>query len=579
MTSPTIQPAEAPRYPDLDRALGELQAKKDAWARTTNTERVAMLDRIKDGVMGVAETWAKTAAREKQIPDGSPLVGEEWISGPYAVISTCNLLMDTLSQMDGLRYLDKVPLRELANGQLAAKVAPHSIWESLLLSGVEAEIWMEPGVTRENLAQHTASGYDDPSALRDGKVALVLGAGNIAAIAPLDCFQKLFAENQVVLLKMNPVNDYLTPFLEAALRPLIDFGALRIVGGGGDVGAYLCEHADVEEIHITGAESTHDAIVWGVGEEARKNRAAETPRNPRRVTSELGGVCPTIVVPGPWNAADLTFQAEQIATQKLHNSGFNCIACQVLILPADWARTDALLDQLEAVMRDAPPRDLYYPGAADRMADFAEHGGDVVSFERGGAPACVVAHLDGEDPWMESNEVFAPALSTIRLPSASAAGYLREAVRYANERLRGTLGANILIHPDTIKEMGEATFEAIVAELRYGCIAINAWTGLGFLMAQCTWGAFPGHTAADAQSGVGVVHNTLLFDKPERTVVKAPFRPFPRTVLSGGLTMLPRPPWFITNKKQDKVGERLTRFQHRPGWSKLPGVFFYALQG
>ena len=189
---------------------------------------------------------------------------------------------------------------------------------------------------------------------RKGKIGLVLGAGNVASIAPLDCLHKLLVEHQVVLLKMNPVNDYLIDFLRPALRPLIEFGALRIVRGGADVGAYLCNHDLVDDIHITGAAASHDAIVWGPGEEGRKNKAAGTPRNSRRITSELGGVAPTIVVPGPWSNADIAYHAELIATQKLNNSGFNCIACQMLVLPEGWDKSDALLAALEKVMQKAP---------------------------------------------------------------------------------------------------------------------------------------------------------------------------------------------------------------------------------
>nr|WP_272211118.1 hypothetical protein [Marinicella sp. W31]MDC2877001.1 hypothetical protein [Marinicella sp. W31] len=147
-------------------------------------------------------------------------------------------------------------------------------------------------------------------------MALVLGAGNIASIAPLDCFQKLFLENQVVLLKLNPVNDYLITVLRTALKTLIDRNALRIVKGGGAEGAYLTGHSLVSELHITGSGSTHDAIVWGTGEEGTANKKAGTPKNTRRFTSELGAVCPTIIVPGPWSPADIAFQAEHIATQK-----------------------------------------------------------------------------------------------------------------------------------------------------------------------------------------------------------------------------------------------------------------------
>jgi hypothetical protein len=76
-----------------------------------------------------------------------------------------------------------------------------------------------------------------------------------------------------------------------------------------------------------------------------------------------------------------------------------------------------------------------------------------------------------------------------------------------------------------------------------------------------------------------VVHNSFMFDKPERSVVEAPFRPFPRNVLGGGMTLLPRPPWFVTNRKQDKIGKLLTAFQYKPGWLKLPRIFLNALLG
>jgi acyl-CoA reductase-like NAD-dependent aldehyde dehydrogenase len=574
--------AAAPARDDLDLAIQELDQAKDRWAQTDVAQRLSILAEIKDNLMTVARDWAETAARHKQIPDGSPLVGEEWISGPYAVMATCNALIDTLSHIDAKAYLRRLPSRTLANGQLAVDVVPASIWDRLLLSGVRAEVWMQPGVSRDTLTRHAATAYDDPPAQRRGKVALVLGAGNIAAIAPLDVFHKLFSENQVVILKLNPVNDYLSEFIEAAFRPLIAQGALRLVKGGADVGSYLCTHPDVAEIHITGAQVSHDAIVWGAGAAGARNRQAGTPVNARRITSELGAVCPTIVVPGPWRAADLRFQAENIATQKLHNSGFNCIACQVLILPDGWQHRQTLLDNIQTVMRNCDPRGAYYPGAEQRMAKFAAHADQATQFDRGTAPACIVAPQgDGKDDadWLNQTEVFAPAMTTLDVAAPDPATYLRAAVRLANDELHGTLGANIVIHPATIRQIGRAQFEAILGDLRYGCIGVNAWTGVGFLLPQVPWGAFPGHTLQDVQSGIGFVHNSRMFSRPERTIVTAPFRPFPRSLTGGGWSLLPRPPWFVTNRKQHVIGALLTAFEHRPGWSKLPRIFLNALLG
>ena len=536
------------------------------------------LSQIKNVLMQQAEGWAEIAARRKRIPTGSPLAGEEWMSGPYPVMTACNGLMLTLSQMKDKTFLSHLPYRRLSNGQLAVQVVPHGLWDRLLLSGVKAEVWMQRGVTEVTL--EAASAYDVPLNERRGKVALVLGAGNIAAISPLDTFQKLFTENQVVLLKLNPVNDYLTEYLEAALKPLIDRNALRIVRGGGAAGAYLAEHPLVEAIHITGAGATHDAIVWGTGREGDANRQAGTPRNTRALTSELGAVCPTIVVPGPWSKADIRFQAEQIATQKLHNSGYNCVALQMLILPQDWDKADDLMRELKAVMARAGQREGYYPGSEQRSADFAAHGG-VEKIDRGhNSPACLLADVDrGDVDWLTRNEIFAPALSTKRLPAKDAETYLRDAIAFANGRLYGTLGANIIIHPKTIKAMGRNRFETLLSELRYGTIAVNAWTGLAFLLNACPWGGFPGATLHNPSSGIGTVHNTFMLEKTERTVVEAPWRPFPRNLLSRQISLLPRPPWFITNRRQHVLGRLLTRFHHKPSPLKLPRIFLNALRG
>ncbi|MEM7214989.1 MAG: aldehyde dehydrogenase family protein [Pseudomonadota bacterium] len=565
---------------ELETGLQDLEAAKHDWAKTGVKRRIEILSEIKTALISVAEGWATTAAEKKLIPEGSPLAGEEWISGPYALISACNGLIETLSKIEGKSFLDDLPKRTLPNGQLVLKLTPHSIWDHLLLSGIKAEVWMKPEINRENLKENAAVIYDQPEGEREGKVALVLGAGNIASIAPLDAFQKLFIENQVVMLKMNPVNDYLTTYLKAALKPLIDEDALRIVKGDGVVGEHLVNHKLVEEIHITGAGATHDAIVWGTGKTGAKNKKNGKVLNPRKITSELGAVCPTIVVPGPWSAADIRFQAEQIATQKIHNSGFNCVACQTLIMPQEWEHGGKLLETLNSVMSEYGKRGQYYPGTDERLAKFTENAGNTQSVERGSFPDLVITEINDENQdWLCNNEIFAPALSVKHLQAKNSEAFLREAISFANESLYGTLGANIVIHPSTIREIGKEKFEEILTDLKYGAIAINTWTGLAFLLTVCPWGGYPNATLEDVGSGIGTVHNTFMLENTERAVVSAPWRPFPRGLLSGQFTMLPKPPWFVTNRRQEQVSKLFTHFEYKPSLLKLPRIFMNALIG
>ena len=48
----------------------------------------------------------------------------------------------------------------------------------------------------------------------------MLGAGNVSAIVPLDIADRLINGGQVVICKMNPVNDYLGPIFEDIFAPL-----------------------------------------------------------------------------------------------------------------------------------------------------------------------------------------------------------------------------------------------------------------------------------------------------------------------------------------------------------------------
>jgi aldehyde dehydrogenase (NAD(P)+) len=401
----------------------------------------------------------------------------------------------------------------------------------------------------------------------------VLGAGNITSIPILDVLYELYANNRVVLLKLNPITDAMLDPFRKALAPLIDLGAVRIITGAGDVGGYLVHHERVAHVHMTGSALTHDAIMFGTGDEAAERKKAGTPLLDKPVTSELGGVSPVIVLPGTWSKADLRFQAEHVATQRLHNGGYNCIATQIVVLSSQWAHKDQFLAELRAVLAQAPARPAYYPGSSDRVAQAC---GRYENAEKMGRARVLLPDV-GQQAHALTTEYFAPVLGVLEVQGEPRT-FLQKAVKVANEEFAGTLGVNLIAHPRTMAALGPALDEAIAA-LRYGTVAVNAWTGVGFLTPAATWGAFPGHTVAEVGSGIGIVHNALLLDHTERTVVHGPFRPAPRSVTHGEMALSPRPPWFVTNRTAATTGRLLTEFAARPRWSALPKIFASALRG
>ena len=560
----------------LDKGLAALQSNKERWARLPMVEKNDYLDQTIKRTVKFAEDWAMAGSKAKGLDPNSPLSGEEWIGGPYAFLNWMQYMKKTLQKLNsGKSSIDNLKISERPNGQTVARVYPNNFFEKLILSNSYIDVWMMEGVTPKNLEDSVALFYKKHNP--NGRVSLVLGAGNVSSIVPLDIFYKLYAEGEVVMIKMNPINDYLGPIFEKIFAPFIENGFIKFAYGGGDVGAYLTHHDDVETIHITGSGRTHDVIVFGSGEEGQRRKSENRPVLTKSISSELGGISPTIVVPGPWSKADFKFQAENIATQKLQNAGHNCIATQVLIMPEEWIGTEKLLHEVEKTITNAESRPAYYPGAEDRQNAARQHPKAKVLDSGVGRTIIydVDTHLD--EPCF-TDEYFSPVLTTVSISGKDPAAFLLEAVKFANEKLDGTLGANIIIHPKTIKAH-KAALDLAIADLRYGGIGVNTWCALAFLGAGATWGAYPGHTLDDIQSGNGVVHNAFLFDKPQKTVATGPFRNFPRSILSGDLHMAPRPLWFVTNKTAHKTAERLTYFTGSGNLLCLPGIFASALRG
>jgi acyl-CoA reductase-like NAD-dependent aldehyde dehydrogenase len=578
--SATIAPPATSVHAELDRDVEVLRAHADTWARLGIAGKIRHLRAMRTHTIEIAQRWVDLGAKAKGIA-GTQLVGEEWLSGPYPLLNAIDRLTATLGGIarNGTPPIPERAIRTRPDGQVIVDVFPSDNADRILLNGLHAEIWMEPEVTRATLRDHTASFYARVNP--DGFVTLVLGAGNIASIAPLDVLTALYAHGSVALLKLNPVNAYLAPIFEHVFASLVDEGFVRVTEGGADVGAYLCAHPGIDAIHLTGGERTHDAIVFGAGDEGAARKRAGQPVVTKPVTSELGNVTPVIVVPGPWDEADLDFQAAHVATQKLHNAGANCIAAQVVVMPASWDLAPRFLAKLREALGGAPPRPSYYPGSRERVrAVETEHpDAESTGVPIDGIRRTFVGALDAanaNEPLFQT-EAFGPVLAQTSLPGVDAAEFLRNAVAFANDKLHGTLGAAILIHPRTIRELGSA-FEDAIAALRYGSVTVNTWPGVGFSLATASWGAFPGNTVADVGSGIGMVHNAYLFDKPQKTVVRAPFAPFPRSFLTGERTMLPVPPWFVTHRRAAAVGRKLFGYTAKPGALRMAATVMAAMR-
>ena len=179
---------------------------------------------------------------------------------------------------------------------------------------------------------------------------------------------------------------------------------------------------------------------------------------------------------------------------RLQNSGHNCIAGQVVILSRDWPQREAFLAALHSAYADAPERPVWYP-RSDEKLDAAASAYPDAEWCADHTRAIVTVPPADDATAVETTEYFAPVLGIVELPG-NGQEFLDAAVAHANERLAGTLGANVLIDPVT----EDGARRRVRAGDRRPAVRRDRHQHLDRVRVPTpilTWGAFPGGTLDD----------------------------------------------------------------------------------
>ena len=302
----------------------------------------------------------------------------------------------------------------------------------------------------------------------------------------------------------------------------------------------------MDTLHITGADRTYDAIVYGTGPEGAERRRRDDPVLHKPFSAELGNLTPIIVVPGRWCLGrpglprrEHRDDAHQQRGLQLHDLAGHRHRRRLAA-----ARGAAGPDP--AAPRAAPPTRLaYYPGAAARFGAFGEVHPEAELF---GDPS------DGHLPWMlipglspdaagdpcYRVEAFCSVTAETPIDAPDAVTFLERATRV---RQRAPVGhAQRDAHRGSADGEGPgdpAGLERAIGDLRYGTVSLNHWSAAGYGIGITPWGAFPGNPRHDIGSGTGFVHNPLMFDAAEKTVDP---RPVPRVAQAALVLEPPRGP-------------------------------------
>ena len=542
---------------DIDRNISKLRVNSSEFLNIDKITLIALLNQTIENIKAISYYWATLASEKKGILNKSK-EGEEWIGGPFTCIYAIQYFIDSLQNEDGLN------ISNFDDSTKSYKVFPTKTIEKLLFPFLEGEVRFGKNLSFEQINEFR--GFANRFKNNKSKITLILGAGNVSSIPVLDALFHMIAYKSVIYMKLNPVNDYLLPIFTQVFEPFISRGYMIITEGDMEASKYLTQHEGFHHTHLTGSNFTYENIVYGKILNDKERSVKTLPKvNKKPITTELGNVTPIIVHPGNWSRSEIKHQAKKIVTAKLNNSGFNCIAAQVIVLPKDWKHTQKLKDDILFYLKKVGDTTSYYPGASEKLDQLLE----TENYDQINNLSCntpfLVSDLDLEKEYA-NKEVWSTALYFKEIPYTSNENFCSNSIEYVNNELWGNLGVTVLIKNHK-KKTNQSILNAYVENLKYGTVAINEWAALGFVIPTLPWGGYPGNKDNDIQSGQGYVHNSLLFESPQKGVVYSRFR----------LSPIIDPPWVVTNNKAHRIFKNLTYYQATKSKINLVKLIFSTL--
>ena len=511
----------------IEAYLAELSQRHNTFHDSSKEERIALAKSVLEALVksdwDTVDNWVDEGVKTQKISSDDK---------EYDSLCSINVLLLGSILKDFLvtfikcneEEMPKLPTKEVGGNEVHG---PFPIGPSV--SGT-VEIHANP--SEYSTCDDTAA-YDE--SCPKGTVSLVLGAGNQNFLTMMDAVDRVFLHNECVLIKHHPMRPYLIKPFQRILQPLIDDNIVRMVlDEGNEMTASLVKHPTVQHIHMTGSSVTYNIIKELVTASGKSSQCG--------ITSELGCATPWIVVPGVWEEKELREAATLLVGSKKENGGCNCLAPQVLIVPSsgsDGSNTEtdsscfdtvSFCSFIEKELRSQETVPCYYPGSTARKKQFcslysSESVKSIVSDNHTiNATAeddisLIYLNSDDKNLYCIQNEVFGSLLVivTMKCDMSDAKKYVDDVTNFVNSKIYGSLSCTLLSSKTTDVNL----IDKMIADLHYGCIAVNTWTGLGYpsIAKGGVWGAHPfdkGH-----ESGRGRVGNVRNLNGVMKTVLRS----------------------------------------------------------
>ena len=395
-------PAPSTPPPSTARRLDEAVARAREGAAKLLTlsldERVALARAMQVGYLAIAREIVHAACAAKAIPLGTPLEGEEWTLGPWFVVRQLRLLQQSLLS---LKRTGNTPVGELgrtADGRLTVQVFPAGRDRRHALQ--RASGWMS--ICEHGVGRARADRLPRPASTRRSRTT----AGWCWCWAPatstespsMDVLTKIFNEGKACVLKMNPVNAYLGPFLERALRRRHPARATSRWSMVARRRAPTWPGTPEWTRFISpGRTATYDTIVWGPPGPEREARKRDEPPRPHQAGDGRAGRrragargAGSLLRRRSWPSRRRTWPAASPSTpaSTATPTAWSCS-------PAAGPGARSSSAGCRNAFGRAADRLAYYPGARERLERFAAGRGTRIGGRAEGAlPWTLIAGLD-----------------------------------------------------------------------------------------------------------------------------------------------------------------------------------------
>jgi acyl-CoA reductase-like NAD-dependent aldehyde dehydrogenase len=263
-----------------------------------------------------------------------------------------------------------------------------------------------------------------------------------------------------VVLKPSEYTTIATLEMVRLINTVLPPGVLNTVSGGGDIGASLVEHKDVDKIMFTGSTSTARKII----ESSKGNMA--------RLTLECGGNDAAIVLPG----TDIKSKAEDLFWGAFINMGQTCACAKRLYVHEN--DYDAVVDVLSELASQMPmgngmedgivlgpiQNKMQFDKVNDLVEDAKSKGAEVIC---GGSPLVgsgyfypitLLGNVDNGHRIVDE-EQFGPVLPIIKYK------LVEEAIQKANDTKTGLGGS---VWGDNLDQAAE-----VASKIQAGTVWIN----------------------------------------------------------------------------------------------------------